>query len=367
MTYSGRAQCNYVVMGQARAIATERYSGSYASSMSARSFHRAATAALLGYVRNEDPTAVAKRVWASDQDAHIVSRAAMSPSTTTSATALVATAITGEVISVLAPQSAGAALLRRALNVPLGSAGAIVVPSVVAKASDFSFVGEGAAIPVVQLAFDGPTLGPRKLASIAVFSREVLDHSAAEDIVRAVLGESLALSIDLAILGDAAADETRPSGLRDGLTALAASAESGDAAVAADIRTLLTAIAPVAGNTRPVVIASANGAVGLRLYARAGDPGFDIYASAAVEDGAVLAVAIPALAATVGMPRFDVSRAATLNMAAPGSALATEEGVLSSPIRGLYQTDTVALKTVLGLDFALRSPLGVAWISGASW
>src|SRR5689334_3244490 len=129
-------------MSPARAISAEyKYGGGYAA-VSARSFHRAATAALLGYVRKEDPAATARQVWASDQDAHIVVRAATSPSTTANTAALVRT-IVGEAILALAPQSAGAALLRRALSVDLGGAGAVVVPSVVARASDFAFVGEG--------------------------------------------------------------------------------------------------------------------------------------------------------------------------------------------------------------------------------
>ena len=353
-------------MSPARAISAEyKYGGAHAA-LSARSFHRAATAALLSYVTNDDPIAIAKRVWASDQDAHIISRAATSPSTTTSTAALVAT-VTAETIAALAPQSAGAVLLRRGLNVDLGRAGAIVVPGAVAKAADFAFVGQGEAIPVIQLAFDGPMLAPRKLASIAVFSRELLEHSAAESVVKTVLGESLALTIDLALLGDAAADDSRPGGLRHAVDALAASAESGDAAIAEDIRALLTAIAPVAGNTRPVLIASPKGAVPLRLYTMRGDAGFDVLASAAVEEGAIVAVAPSALAATIGAPRFDTSRAGALHMASPASPLVAEDGTVSAPARSLYQTDTIALKTTFGIDWGLRSPLGIAWISGANW
>jgi hypothetical protein len=354
-------------MSTARAALTEYgHSSLYGRSLNARSFHRAATAALLGYVRKEDPAAIAGQVWASDQDAHVVARAATSPSTTASTTALVQT-ITAEAILALAPQSAGAALLRRSLNVDLGRAGAVVVPSVVARASDFAFVGQGAAIPVIQLAFEGPMLSLRKLASIAVFSREVVEHTASESIVRAVLGESLALAVDLAVLGDTAGDDNRPGGLRHAVAALAASAETGEAAIAEDIRTLLTAIAPVAGNTRPVLIASAKGAVPLRLYTMRGDAGFDVLASAAVEDGAVVAVAPSALAATIGAPRFDTSRAGALHMASPASLLVPEGGTVSAPARSMFQTDTIALKTTLGIDWSLRSSLGVAWISGANW
>ena len=112
-------------MAPARAISAEyKYGGAYAAA-SARSFHRAATAALLGPIRNDDPTAIAKQVRASDQDAHVVLRAVTSPSTTTSAAALVRMACNPQVL-----------LLRRVLNVDLGQGGAIVVPGAVAKASD---------------------------------------------------------------------------------------------------------------------------------------------------------------------------------------------------------------------------------------
>src|SRR5690242_7732185 len=112
------------------------------ASISGRAFFRAASGALLGYVGRTSPLEIVKQRWPSDQDAQVLAKAAMVPTSTANTGALVQ-AVVAEGIASLAPQSAGAAILRRGLELQLGQAGAIVVPTVLAQATDFAFIAEG--------------------------------------------------------------------------------------------------------------------------------------------------------------------------------------------------------------------------------
>ena len=70
---------------------------------------------------------------------------------------------------------AGSVLLKRGLQFQFNGAAQINVPTIVAAASNTSFVKEGDPIPNRQLSFTGPSLSPRKFATLSTFTREVLN------------------------------------------------------------------------------------------------------------------------------------------------------------------------------------------------
>jgi hypothetical protein len=70
----------------------------------------------------------------------------------------------------------------------------------------------------------GPMLSPDKLAVIAVLSYEMLNGSNAEAMVRDALTRSAPLALDTALFDASASSAARPAGLRNGISALTASA-----------------------------------------------------------------------------------------------------------------------------------------------
>jgi hypothetical protein len=76
------------------------------------------------------------------------------------------------------------------------------------------FFQEGTPIAAEQLVISGPILSPRKIGSIATFTNEIFQHSTPtiEALVSQVLRESVAASLDSALLDAASGDATRPAG-----------------------------------------------------------------------------------------------------------------------------------------------------------
>jgi hypothetical protein len=70
-------------------------------------------------------------------------------------------------------------------------------------------------------------------------------------------------------------------------------------------------------------------------------------------------------------PRFDVSDQATLHFedttplqittGAQGSAVA------ATPVRSMFQTDSLALRMILPMNSAMRRAGSVAWVTGVTW
>ena len=83
---------------------------------------RAATAACLGFIRNQSPDDIAKQLWLRDLDTHKVTRAATSPTTTTSASTIVPNVV-GDFLASLAPQSGAAQLFEAAASFDLAGVG----------------------------------------------------------------------------------------------------------------------------------------------------------------------------------------------------------------------------------------------------
>jgi hypothetical protein len=57
----------------------------------------------------------------------------------------------------------------------------------------------------------GVTFGPRKLATIFTLTREMVESSNAEQLVRMVMAESLSVALDVALFSNVAGDSVRPA------------------------------------------------------------------------------------------------------------------------------------------------------------
>src|SRR5262249_36885465 len=147
----------------------------------------------------------ARRHWRDDRGTEYVVRAATGPAmTTTTGWASELSHVTLVFLAALRGLNAGAELLTRGLQVRFNGAGQILLPTIAQGSA--GFVGQGKPIPVAQFASSaGATLLPHKLALISTLTREMIESSNAEAIIRAVLTESAAVGLDVALFSANAA------------------------------------------------------------------------------------------------------------------------------------------------------------------
>src|SRR4029077_9195375 len=122
-----------------------------------RSWTRAIAAHALAASQKEDPTKIAKAAWPSDERAQIITRGAVTPTTTAGLWTY------DHVVAYrsLAPSSAALALFQMGLVLNLAGASTIRIPSFAALPVPPVFVGEGLPAPNVQWNFAADTvLGP---------------------------------------------------------------------------------------------------------------------------------------------------------------------------------------------------------------
>ena len=321
----------------------------------------------------------------------VVSKSASAPATTTTtgwAAELVQTA-TLDFFDSLMPVSIYPSLRDKGGRFTFGRNGIVSIPSRAATPTVAgSFVAQGGAIPVRQAAFNSTTLTPKKMAVITTFTREIAEHStpAIESVLRQAIQEDTALAIDTVLMDATAASTTRPAGLRNGVTGLTATSGGGFAALVGDMKGLVGALITSSnGNLRaPVFIMNPVQALSIALTQNAGGDfpfaadigrgflqGYPVLQSATVASGTVMLVdAADFFSATGDEPRFDVSDQATLHMedAAP-TAIATSgtPNVVAAPVRSLWQTDTLGLRMIVDLNWAMRRSGVVAYVTSVTW
>jgi hypothetical protein len=77
----------------------------------------------------------------------------------------------------------------------------------------------------------------------------------------------------------------------------------------------------------------------------------------------IICVALPAfLSAVEGPPRIDATGEAVVHEESALPAVDISGGVMAAPLRSLYQSDTVGLKLIWRVSWALRDSRGVAWM-----
>jgi hypothetical protein len=322
----------------------------------------------------QDPTRIVRALWPSDDATPMVLRAATSPASTSAAgwAAELAQTAVADFVTSLGPQSAGGELLRRATMLTFGSNASIFVPNLTATASNIPFVQQGQPVPIRELLLDGPTLEPKKFGVGIALSREVAEASTpnAERLVRTALSESVGLALDNALFDAVAASDTRPAGLRAGISATAATAGGDTEAMIADLVALATAVAPRAGS-QIAFVASPEDAVRIALRSPVGAFPYPVLASAGLPSGTVMAIAVNSLVGAVdSVPRFTVSREAVYhseNTTPLAIATAGTPNVVAAPVRSLFQTDCIAIKLVMDLAWGLRAAGSVAWVENVTW
>jgi hypothetical protein len=245
--------------------------------------------------------------------------------------------------------------------------------------------------------FESVTLTPKKLGVISTYTRELDEHSipAIEGILREAIQVDTGGAIDAVLLSLNAATNIAPPGLRFGVAGLAPSALATNfERLVADIKALAGALLTATqGHWRkPVLIMNpqeglaisliqpAAAAVGLFPFSAEIGAGrlrnFQVIQSGNVPLGMVIAVdAADFVSVGAEAPRFEVSDQATLHMEDTDPEHIVDAGVVAGvtvppgpgSVRSMFQTDSLALRLIWPLNWALRRTGMVAWMSPVAW
>jgi hypothetical protein len=335
----------------------------------ADSVTRTAIAMMLRHVdKTRSIDAVVRESWPADKHVALVLRAATAPADTTT---VMPTVVAADFIDALAGQSSGMAVLSRgvALDATLGHT--FTIPNFNPSASGADFIAELSPIPVEQAPSTVLILTLKKIAAISPFTREALTHTIPnlEIITRASLFGSVATVLDSRLFDATAGDTTRPAGIRNGIGAAAAASADADANVNmfADLSAVIGAVAAVAGNNPILIVCGPAQSRRLKMRMAGRDPGFEVFASSGVAEGLVIGIASNALASAIDPnPKIEVSDQTVLNFDDASPVNITTGGVAATT-KSLWQTDSLAVKIRLRVDWGLRSSSGCAWITGTTW
>ena len=299
--------------------------------------------------------------------------------------------IVTDLMPALLPASVYPSLSAMGLQLNFGRNGRIIIPTrSLTPTVAGSFVGEGAPIPVRQAAFTSQTLTPKKMAVISTWTREMDEHSvpAIEGLLRRSDQQDTAISIDSVLLDANAATAIRPPGLRNGVTGQTPTAGGGFNALIGDLKNLTGAILTATnGNIRNMVYImnpaqalsigfiqppNPSGLFPFRDEINAGRlNGRPLIQSGTVPLGTVLCLdAADYVSVSGDTPRFEISDQATLHMedtAPENIGSAGTPPVVAAPVQSMFQTDSLALRLILPMNWAMRRAGVVSWVAGVTW
>jgi len=332
---------------------------------------RAMTVRALASLWRDNAANVSARLYPNDDGLlQLITRASSAPATTftTGWAAELYAKFVGDTVAALGAASGAADVLRNALVLDWNGYGTISAPGFVASASNSGFVKEGDPIPVRQLTTGTATLNPYKLATIAALTREMIESSNAEALISDCLIRSTGLALDAAFFdNNAAVANTRPAGIRNGISTLTPSNNSDPfAAVAEDVSALLNAVGAVGGNGPFILVGNAGriASLNLRFVTRSaavggGSSNVIPVASSAVGNDLIAIAPKGIVAALSADPEIETSNAAALVMQDSGTI--GTPGTTPGPERSLYQTESIAIKCRWPVSWALRDSRAVAW------
>jgi HK97 family phage major capsid protein len=317
--------------------------------------------------------------------------AAVSPATTTGsgwADALAHTETVGYIDALLTP-SIYRPLAARGVSVALGRNAQITMPMDSATPTiSGSFVAEAGAIPVRAGSFTSFTIGLKKMAVITTFTREIFEHSqpAIDPLLRDKIRRDTSVSLDTILIDANAATAIRPAGLRAGVSGLTPTAGGGFNALVGDLKLMLAVL--IGSNSLRAPTWIMNPLQALSIGMMQSTAGTGVFPFKSEIEGGMLAgypvIVSPTMPATMVILvdaadfvtvsgddfRFDLNDSATLHMEdTTPSAIGTpgSPAVVAAPTRSLFQTDSIGLRMILPINWAMRRTGLVAWLTGVTW
>jgi hypothetical protein len=326
----------------------------------------------VGAMRSSNVTALMRACFAAanrEINPHTTRSATVPASTTGSA---LAPTVVSDFVASLVPLSAGARLIEAAPRVSLDGAGSLLFPrrSGAISATAVPWVTEGDPAPVLQFVLEAvPLDSAKKLVAVCVLTRELFEHSAANQVMRTLLAENVAAALDASLFSNVASSTSRPAGILNGVSPLTAAA-AGATAMATDLSALAKAIAPV--TTGLVFVAHPNQAAMIALNRGTTFPQIEVWPTLGVAAGTVIALDPAAFVSAFGPePEISASTETLLHMeSATPLPIATGvqgSGVIATPAKSMFQIDAVALKIRLRAAWAWRTSGAVAWVASTNW
>lgn len=247
------------------------------------------------------------------------------------------------------------------------------------------WVGESKAIPVSKPDFNAVNLGPLKVGAIAVAAKEWLRDASwsAEMLLRDSLVQAGAQRIDTTFISSTAATAgSTPAGILNNIAATTSAGTDGDS-VANDMKELLYRFTQAKNASGELVlIMNPALATGMQLMRNALDQyefpnvsraggsvlGYPVITGDNVNAN-YLVMLKPSDIYKIGAGSIDVSMSdtATIEMANnPGQDTDTPTAPTGKAV-SMFQTESVAFKVVMPINFARRRESAVAWISDADY
>jgi hypothetical protein len=343
---------------------------------------------VVGRARTKPAAAIAAEVYGNDPTLlqalaapGMVGKAATGPAMTSDGpwAGVLVTAGNADFFQVLTPNSIYSQLSQHpgAIRVSLAGRASIKVPSRTPSPTLAStFVGEGGAIAVRQLALSTASLAPRKASMISMFSEETMKYSQPniEAVVRATLAYDVAISIDGALLDANPQSVIRPAGILNGVTPTTATAGGGLAAFGGDVRALAAAIETTGPLIAPVLIMSTTSAMllGSQLL---GANDMPIIASPTVPAKQLIMLDAANFASAEGdTPDISSSREVSYHaedtLPLPivgGTAQPPTLAQIAAPVMSAFQTATIAIRLIQDCSWIMTRSGRVSVITTVSW
>jgi len=252
-----------------------------------------------------------------------------------------------------------------------------------------AFRAEGDPIRIGAASLGSGTLTPKSMGVIGTFTNELFQRStpniAAE--IRKWMIEDTAIALDGAFLGTTIGSATVPSGIQAGIAAGDTHASAGNthANITAAIRAAMQSMSGQNLGRRPVFVMHPSRAWGIQLALTAtGGAAFPSMANGTLLGAPVVtSTTVPAdvvfmidgseVAFAGGTPSFLGTEVATLHEEAlqsdvlPIATGSAGAGVVATPARSLFQTNSSALRMTIELDWSIKRSGAVQLITGVNW
>jgi hypothetical protein len=334
--------------------------------------HRSLAAHVCGKIHNQRPSDFAEKSWPEAERVHFLTRAASSPTDTTSASALSITKVSP--LFLVAPGSAAAKLFNMAMKVDLSGIQTVSVPYVVSHPL-LLWTAEGAPIAVAQAQTGAAVIGPaRRLSFIVSLTRE-LDEATPETasaVLGRMLGQSAAKSLDAAVFDNSPASALRPAGLLNGVSPLTEAVGTGTTLdqISSDIADFARAFSDAGINSENmVIITSPRSAWQLLLTRGFAQAPLPVLMSPAIPAGTLIAVVPEAIGSGYsGLPEVEVSKFGLMHFEDTNPLpIVGPGGVVASPARGSWQTDSLGIKLRMRAAWASLQPGAVQYMTGVRY
>ena len=320
--------------------------------------------------------------------AGILTRAAVPPATTTLAgwAAELVERVNYDLVDLLPVDSIYGPLSMEGPRFGFGRNGIVNIPARTSTPTVAgSFVGEGQPIPVRRAGFSSIQLTPKKMAVITSWTAEIAEHSTPpiEQFLREAIGSDTSAVLDSVLIDNNAATTIRPAGLRNGAnsqtpTALGSSAFN---AIVGDLKTSVKFLAAANSLRNPVWIFNPGDAAAAALITTPNGDfafqsqiqqnmllGYKLITSSTQPAGTYIFLdAADFLSATGDAPEFAVSDQATLHMEDTNPQNIGVAGSATAPAQSMFQTDSVALRMKLPVNWAMRRSGVVTYCTGLTW